>query len=145
MDSEMKRERCRQCEEGIAFKSVDTEKHHTFALMKTNDATYPFYVIKIQKSKYDDTVRRLKRKHPDLKIILQLQYNPNAINLFNRIKEPENIRVYYNGIHFISGCKEEQLVSAITEMTDLKVFGCTEEQLVSAIMEMMDLNVTSMS
>ncbi|GBM95226.1 hypothetical protein AVEN_220794-1 [Araneus ventricosus] len=145
MDSEMKREKCRQCEEGIAFKSVDTEKYHTFALMKTNDATHPFYVIKIQKLKYDDTVRRLKRKHPDLKIILELPYNPKAINLFDRIKESENIRGHDNGIQLINGCTEEQLVSAITEMTDLNVFGCTEEQLVSAITEMMDLNVKSMS
>ncbi|GBN16681.1 Putative KilA-N domain-containing protein 006L [Araneus ventricosus] len=142
MDSEMERlrlkneqmerenERYRHFEEDIAFKTVDTEKLQAFALIKMNDATseYPFYVIRTQKSNYDNTVRRLKRKHPHLEIILELPYNPNAVNLFNRIKEQqvENIRVHYNGIQLVNGCTEEQLVSAITEMANLNVSSMSE-------------------
>lgn len=73
----------------IAPKTSVPSKLNMLAIIKKNkeDSDYPYYVIRCQKGLYNKTIKDLKIRYPNLTIIHEIKYNPNAINLFNRIKE----------------------------------------------------------
>ncbi|GIX89673.1 hypothetical protein CEXT_558691 [Caerostris extrusa] len=54
--------------------------------------------------------------YPNLEIVYELKYDPNAINLCNRIKDSfENIDKYINGIKLVNDYTEESFINVIKE------------------------------
>lgn len=57
------------------------------SIIKKNkdDSDYPYYVMRCQRGLYNKSLKDLKLKYPNLIIAHEIKYNPNTINLFNRI------------------------------------------------------------
>ncbi len=71
-----------------APRTMSEDKHHQFIIVKLNSRTeWKYYVIRAQKSAAKSAMNRLKRTHRNMEICVNLEYQPNAINLFNLIKE----------------------------------------------------------
>ncbi|GBN19705.1 Putative KilA-N domain-containing protein 313L [Araneus ventricosus] len=122
-------EKYRKFEEDKGLKTVDTKKLHTFTLIRKNSATSKrdIYVMRSQRLNYNNNIKRLKQKYPNLEIILELRYNLDSINLFDRIKEQlENIDVHYNGIKLLNGYTEEQFIQDIKEIANANVISMME-------------------
>ncbi|HSA76301.1 MAG TPA: KilA-N domain-containing protein [Nitrosarchaeum sp.] len=67
----------------------DDSYTHKFALLKINDTKfkYDYHVIRIQKRSYEKTCKAYKFAHPKCEVLVNLEYSPNSISLWNRITE----------------------------------------------------------
>jgi KilA-N domain./Protein of unknown function (DUF3627). len=74
--------------EDISSKVVNPNKRHMFAIIQKNQSTeYPHYIIRTQRRRFPQSLKRLQKKHPKARVVADLEYNPNSISLFNRIKD----------------------------------------------------------
>jgi hypothetical protein len=64
-------------------------KHGRFMLVKLNKKghSWEYYVIRAQRTNATQSYKNIAEKFPGNEIILDIEYQPNAINLFNLIKE----------------------------------------------------------
>ncbi|CAL1302103.1 unnamed protein product [Larinioides sclopetarius] len=111
-------------EEDIAPKTANVEKLNSLTVVKLNNESfqYSFYVIRTQIECCKKSIKKLKEKHPNLEIILELDYSPNSIRLFNRIKEQlRNIKFYYNYVKLLNGYTEEQFIRNIENLASFNV------------------------
>ena len=85
----------------VISKPINERFLHTFTLLKTNDPeSYDYYVIRCQRINRLKMINRLLRKHPYGEIFMELEYNPNSISLFNKIKEELNTYLCFHGNYF---------------------------------------------
>ncbi|GBN65608.1 Putative KilA-N domain-containing protein 313L [Araneus ventricosus] len=122
-------EKYRNFEEETAFKTGDAKKIHTFTLIKKNSTTSKrdIYVMRSQRSNYNNNLKRLKQKYPHSEILLELRYDPDSLNLFDKIKERMvNIDVHYNGIKLLNGYTEEQFIRDVKEIANSNVSSMME-------------------
>jgi hypothetical protein len=68
---------------------TDDALTHKFAILKFNDKNHPYnyHVMRIQKRSYEKTLKSYKTSHPKCETILELEYSPNSISLWNRVTE----------------------------------------------------------
>jgi hypothetical protein len=110
-----------------APKTKNPNKHGMFHLIQLNspDSRWDYYVIRGQKLSVSNSLNTLKTKHPRYEIKLTIEYQPNAINLFNLIKEELRgkrrvIRVTGNQIRLTKGYTGEMLIQDIEEINDIR-------------------------
>lgn len=110
-----------------APKTKDCSKHNKFMLLKLNDPTqqWEFMAIRIQKKSEKDRLEDIKLKYPKLTIVIDSKkYQPNAINLFNLIKQElksdKKISTWYNNIKLEENYTREQFLSDIQKVDDFK-------------------------
>ena len=54
---------------------------------KNDDEKHPYYAVRCQRRAFARTMRNLKKRFPNCKVVYEISYNPNAVNLYNRMKE----------------------------------------------------------
>ena len=63
---------------------------------------------------------RIKTQYPQFKVVIELPYNANAINLNNRIKEELSPLIKFRYNHMFSGFNDENLlIERIHEVADM--------------------------
>ena len=72
-----------------APKTICIHKRERFILFnkKSDDELFEYYVIRGQQAYCTGRMSTLCKKYPRMSILIDIEYQPNAINLFNRFKE----------------------------------------------------------
>ena len=70
-------------------KADNTSNQHAFAVIKDSDENNKrqYYVIRTKKKSMKQTIKSYKNVHQNAVELLNIEYNPNSINLWDRIKE----------------------------------------------------------
>jgi hypothetical protein len=105
--------------------------HENFMLYRlpqgdTNHGGYQFYVIRSQKVGSASAIRRLKQRYPEAEQVVCIVCQPNARNLFNRIKERVRGRAVfaYNNVRLTNMHADEflsEVPSIESEKLDIAV------------------------
>lgn len=107
-----------------APKTTSIIKHGMFALVKLNntDAEYPYYVIRAQISAVRTAIKKLKKTNKNAKTLLKINYSPNAVNLFNLVKEhlKNKIFVMGNNLKLLNDYTEKELLKDINIINNEK-------------------------
>jgi prophage antirepressor-like protein len=88
-------------------KNVD--KTNTFVIIEKNkpDEKYQYYAIRIQFGSLQNRLNELKQRYPNFQILLQLDNDPNAVKLYNLMKEE------FEGNHFNTNISKNRLIHTI--------------------------------
>jgi len=95
-------------------------KLEKFVLVKLNDTdqtTHDYYVIRAQRSNARKAFKTLRETYPNCIKKLIFEYQPNSINLYNRIKEQMKRKIQYNG-NYISpdGISDRRFIKSIIKI-----------------------------
>jgi Protein of unknown function (DUF3627). len=103
-DLETRNEALKNYVEDISPKVINPNKRHMFAIIQKNQPhEYPYYIIRIQRRNFQQSLKRVQIKYPRAQVIADLDYNPNSINLFNRImNEIQYITCKYNDFKLVN-------------------------------------------
>jgi len=107
------------------IKSDDKDNQHTFVIMK--DATAQrherYYAIRTKKRTMKSAIKRYKTRHPACVKILEISYNPNSINLWDRCKEnlKRHIDFRQNNFGLKRNYTETELINDINDINDEKL------------------------
>lgn len=84
--------------EDRVIKSKYITNKPVFVLLKDNTIkdSMRYYVIRTKRRFLNRALARYKQSHPEGKILLKIDYNPNSINLWDRIKEKLNKKIIVN-------------------------------------------------
>ena len=89
--------------EDVALKTHDVNKRHCFSLYHKNNGQprFQYVTLRTQRDGLARSLKRLRSKYPNSKLVLQIPYNPNAFNLFLRMKEQlkPGVHFYRNELH----------------------------------------------
>jgi hypothetical protein len=106
-------------------KSITT--HGQFMLIELNSSVAPwqFYVIRAQRASATRSYKSILEKYPKCVVRLTINYQPNAVNLFNLIKEElknncKVIKVSSNYIKLISGYTKDQFIDDVIKINEDK-------------------------
>jgi hypothetical protein len=106
-----------------APRTRSASKQGQFLLIELNSPVSPwqYYVIRAQKGSIKQTYTKLLEKFPNCAIKLKINYQPNAVNLFNLIKEElrnvrKVIRVSSNYIKLASDYTKEQFIEDVKKI-----------------------------
>jgi phage anti-repressor protein len=106
-----------------APRTRSASKQGQFLLIELNSQVSPwqYYVIRAQKGSIKQTYTKLIEKYPNCEIKLKINYQPNAVNLFNLIKEElrnvrKVIRVSSNYIKLASDYTKEQFIEDVKKI-----------------------------
>ena len=92
-------------EEDISPKTLNQSKRNTFILFDKcmPDEIYKYSVKRIQSGSKIKILKDLRKKYPTLKILFQIDYNPNSINFFNLAKENlKDVKYYRNDVRLLN-------------------------------------------
>jgi len=111
--------------EDVSPKLRTVNKLHMFSIIKKNsdhDEKFPYYVIRGQRLNYDKSMdKTIRRRYSKYKEILRINYNPNSINLFNKIKEEIHfIKYSHNHLKINAAYSEKDLKTRIYELIERK-------------------------
>ena len=111
-----------------AVRTKNTRTHEKFILVELNDPQYEwkYSVIRAQKFTANKKLKSLKDVHSESKICIEIEYQPNSINLFNLIKEElkdkrKVINVKYNYINLEENYTHEEFLEDIRKIDRSKV------------------------
>lgn len=101
--------------------------NNIFILIKNNEDPdeydedelyYEYYAIRTMKGSYNKTIMKYRERHPYMEIVLKINYTPNSVNLWKRIKERLRNIITTSGNYFNIGAKytENKLVRKIKEI-----------------------------
>jgi phage anti-repressor protein len=106
-----------------APRTRSASKQGQFLLIELNSPVSPwqYYVIRAQKGSIKQTYTKLVEKYPNCAIKLKINYQPNAVNLFNLIKEElrnvrKVIRVSSNYIKLASDYTKKQFIEDVKKI-----------------------------
>lgn len=111
-------------EEDVSPKSFTNLKRNIFLLIDKNtpNESYPYYAVRIQKGSIHKAMKLLRKKYPNLNILLTINYNPNSINLFNLAKEKlPNIKCKYNNIKVINSYTIENFICDFEKLSKFRI------------------------
>ena len=110
-----------------APRTQSEETHPRFILVELNDPSspYEYYVIRTQKKYVKSAYSKLKAKHKNAKAKIIIKYQPNAVNLFNLIKEElrdakKVVSIVSNYIRLKSGYTKSQFTADVEEINQSK-------------------------
>ena len=71
---------------------------HAFSLLNLNDvnALLPYYAVRCKRRKMAATIKRLRQKHPRAEIIFQHRRVPNAVNMYDRLRNEKLVLSHQN-------------------------------------------------
>ena len=89
---------------------------HAFYLLNLNDSSIqmPYYAIRCKRRKMAPTIKRLRRKHPQAEIIFQHRRIPNAVNMYDRLRDEKLVKSSRN--YCMPTNDEQTFKNAIEEM-----------------------------
>jgi KilA-N domain/Protein of unknown function (DUF3627) len=105
-------------------KSVD---NNMLIIIKNNDdpeeydddeELHEYHCMRVLRSTYNNRIAQYKKKHPDAKILLEIDYSPNSINLFKRMKDQLKKKIEFYNCDFDLKKKytEEMLIRDINKI-----------------------------
>ncbi len=65
-----------------------------------DERIYEYHCMRVIKSTYAGTMSKHKKLHPNMKILLNITYSPNSVNLFKRIKEKLRGKIEFDKCRF---------------------------------------------
>ena len=72
-----------------------------FTLINNYDLEhYDYYVIRCQRRNFNKQLNNIKDRFPNMVVLMKLTYNPNSINLYNRMKETLKDKINWEGNNF---------------------------------------------
>ena len=92
-----------------------------------DDRVFTHYVVRCQRVYTNRTIEKLRVDYPHLEIVLDIEYQPNAINLYNRFKERytrrgQNPKFTINRNHVsLERHDERLLIEILNEINDEKM------------------------
>jgi hypothetical protein len=108
--------------EDKVVKSVKPANLPLFVLMKdaTTKGRMKYYAIRTKKKLLPVALKRYRRLHPSGKELLKINYNPNSMNLFDRMKEYLNGKIKVNicSLGLINGYTEQKLLKDIQMLNE---------------------------
>lgn len=97
VETEKLRIKNQEYKDDVAPKTTQPRRLNMFVVIQKNEEDkYPYYAIRCQRVIYNKTLKDLKIRYPNLTVVIEIPYNPNTINLFNRMKE----NITYIDTHF---------------------------------------------
>jgi len=87
-----------------------------------DDVIYDFYALRIMNKCSKSRIIAHKERHPNMKIILTINYSPNSINLWNRIKNKlgsgrdRKIKIRNCRFNLVNGYTKTKLISDISKI-----------------------------
>ncbi len=106
-----------------APKTESEAKQGKFILVKLNRPGYTWHIhaIRSQTVNVKRSYDKVRREFPNCETVLSIDYQPNAVNLFNLIKEKlrneqHNIEVAGNKIKLRAGYTYEQFLADVREI-----------------------------
>lgn len=111
----------KQVEEDISPKSKDKSKQNTFVLTEI-DGKYPLHATRCQRRSMILQLQRLRKTYPYAKVLYKRDYDPNAVNLFNRTKEKiPYIKTSRNKIKLYNNYSVDEFIKDIEKIADTKM------------------------
>ncbi len=107
-------------------RAPNKKDRHCFVIMKdeSEDAerTKTYYAIRTKQQSVNAAIKRYQDSHDESKVLLRIQYNPNSINLWDRVKSQlrRNLRIRTNSFGLRNRYTEEELIADINEINDEK-------------------------
>ena len=105
---------------------VDDRDKHEFIIMKDNDRkasrSRKYYVIRTKRRTANSAVERYQKKHPQASILMEIEYNPNSINLWDRVKSSlgKKLNVRTNDFGICGHYTEEKMIEDIHKLNEEK-------------------------
>ena len=99
---------------------------HVFIIMKDDDEDTPaneqYYVIRTKRRTHKHAVKRYQGLHPESKILINIEYNPNSINMWDRVRASlkRKIRCRLNNFGLKGEYSEDQLIADIDDINEEK-------------------------
>ena len=86
------------------------------------ERTKKYYAIRTKSRSAKSAIKKYQLEHEDSTILINIKYNPNSINLWDRVKAKldKKIRIRINNFGLRKGYTEEQLIDDINELNDEK-------------------------
>lgn len=98
-------------------------KQGQFLLVELNSPVSPwhYYVIRAQRGSVKQAYQKLVEKYPNCSIKLKIKYQPNAVNLFNLIREDifkvkKLVKIAGNYIKLCANYSKEQFVADVNKI-----------------------------
>ena len=105
---------------------VDDRDKHEFILMKNTDPQAEcikrYHAIRTKRRLAKTAIKRYQNENPNSIILLEIEYNPNAINLWDRIRAHlhDKMRMGTRGFGLRGRYTEDEFVADIRELNDEK-------------------------
>lgn len=111
--------------EDRVIKTEAKEDRHEFVVMKDPEASEKerYYAIRTKKRTMKPTIKKYMNVHPKAEILIEIQYNPNSINLWDRIKENlhDKMRFKLNNFGLKRNYTEEEMIKDINDINEEKL------------------------
>ena len=111
--------------EDRVVKTETSDDSHMFVVMKdeTSDPKERYYAIRVKRKIIKPTIKRYKNTHPDAIILLEIKYNPNSINLYDRIKSnlKDKLRFKLNNFGLKKNYSEKEMIEDINNINEEKM------------------------
>lgn len=107
-------------------KSATAGKQEHFILLKLNRAEYAwtYYVLRVQHRSVNARLRKKRLDFPNLTVLVNIEYQPNSKNLFERVQESltglDKIKCKGNFVKLVEEYTEEEFVQAIVAIDNEK-------------------------
>ena len=105
--------------EDRVVKAVHGGKLHTFAIMKYNDtdSEFAYHALRRQKTSMAGTINKFTKLYPDATKLVNIDYNPNAILMFNVVKDKlkANLDINHNNFNIVD-ITEADFVTRVNEI-----------------------------
>ena len=110
--------------EDRVVRTQTNENDHMFVVMKDPDESdrNRYYAIRTKKRTIKPTIKRYTELRPNATKLIEITYNPNSINLYDRIKETLNkkLRFKINNFGLKGDYSESQMIKDIEDINDEK-------------------------
>ena len=105
--------------EDRVVRTQTNENNHMFVVMKDPDESdrNRYYAIRTKKRTIKPTIKRYTELRPNATKLIEITYNPNSINLYDRIKETLNkkLRFKINNFGLKGDYSESQMIQDIND------------------------------
>jgi hypothetical protein len=112
-------------EDRVVTAPNDMDKH-VFIIMRDDSEeavrSKKYYAIRTKRRTSKTAIKKYQMEHEDSTILINIEYNPNSINLWDRVKAKlsKKIRIRVNYFGLKSGYTEQQLKEDIGNINDEK-------------------------
>jgi hypothetical protein len=117
-------DRLNQAAEDRAPVPDDIQKTNSFAILKddTHGVAMPYYAVGTQKCNLESTIAKRKQLNDNVRVLMSIQYNPNSVNLWVRIKTDLRGRIEFHANLFklIGNYTEDELIQDVHRINNEK-------------------------
>lgn len=116
-------ERFKKVEEDISPKTSIVSKRHEFLLIDkgTPEEEFPYCSVRTQKKRKCHRLDELRSEYPNFTVLLELEYNPNPITMFNLAKERfPKIKCRYNDIKLLEDYTINEFIEDLVRLSKTK-------------------------